>query len=854
MKNYAKRFVLLLALLLCAALLGGAALADEETPRSGAFYNGVEWALDDAGTLTFTGTGEIPYSAGSTWKALRDEIKKAVFSEGLTSIGSDTLVECHNLETVELPSTLTAFNYLALRDTPALQEVNVAPGCEKYFSHEGVLYENRYDGKVWLMYYPAGKAGAYAVPDNVDWISGSFQDNTNLTEITLPASLGGDRGWVSEYGSARFSGCTALKKITISEGATKLGKLAENCPALESIVLPFSLTGFSADIAADCPALKEVTFAGAPLSAPISGPTYFDAAAEGFTLRVPNAWLELWQESAWNKYPIEGYELPRVKLQEGTWGDGDENSALLTWEYFNDGSLVFSGSGAMKSAFVTSNRGWHPFAASILEVTLGEGITNVGDYCFSECSRLRRVHLPESLTAVGEKAFYKCGNLREVLLPDAVTSIGRDAFYMCYKLETLRLGYQIDKFPSYYTDWFPAPENAPNLTLVGYEHSRAQLFAEKYGYGWRSEGPCPIEEVRVTTEEELLAALGSHRRILVADGVYLFPSAVQLDKYLELSLVAEHPGKAELLCESGYSVVVSAGMYNFSNEVNYVCGWIGLEGLILGHTVTPTTVGGCGGGGAHVVQGTTVRELSIKNCDLWGCGVIAVYLSDCTGVTVEDSILRDCTERAVSAYNSELSVKSCVISGNDYRWLNSSKGCVSLSGEGTTSFTDCLFINNHNKVFLENGTAASEEEIFVNCTYFDNLWQEGVTQNKNYGVCLGGVTWQLRLASPGKFRLILGEDILAEDGSLIAHSAEGEIPSYSEYSLPWKKWLNQLVSDVPGDVNGDGAVDTADAAAIFGYASGAAAEIDETAADVNGDGKINNRDALLLFRRAAGAA
>ena len=140
MKNYAKRFVLLLALLLCAALLGGAALAEGETPRSGTLYNGTEWAVDDAGTLTLTGTGEVPYSAGSSWKALRDEIKKAVFSEGLTSIGSDTLVECHNLETVELPSTLTAFNYLALRDTPALREVNVAAGCEQGGSRSSEKY------------------------------------------------------------------------------------------------------------------------------------------------------------------------------------------------------------------------------------------------------------------------------------------------------------------------------------------------------------------------------------------------------------------------------------------------------------------------------------------------------------------------------------------------------------------------------------------------------------------------------------------------------------------------------------------------------------------------------------------
>ena len=144
MKRTIKLLFLLTALLLCAVLLGGAALAEEDPPRSGSINDTINWEIDGEGTLHITGTGAISYySVSYKWKNLRDEIKKAVFSEGLEDIGSDTLVECHNLEVVELPSTLTSINSLALRDTPALREINVAAGCEKYFSHEGVLYQVR---------------------------------------------------------------------------------------------------------------------------------------------------------------------------------------------------------------------------------------------------------------------------------------------------------------------------------------------------------------------------------------------------------------------------------------------------------------------------------------------------------------------------------------------------------------------------------------------------------------------------------------------------------------------------------------------------------------------------------------
>lgn len=57
---------------------------------------------------------------------------------------------------------------------------------------------------------------------------------------------------------------------------------------------------------------------------------------------------------------------------------------------------------------------------------------------------------------------------------------------------------------------------------------------------------------------------------------------------------------------------------------------------------------------------------------------------------------------------------------------------------------------------------------------------------------------------------------------------------------------------VPGDVDGDGEVTAADAAALFAVLCDPAAAPGPATADLNADGKVNNRDAILLFRRAAG--
>ena len=59
---------------------------------------------------------------------------------------------------------------------------------------------------------------------------------------------------------------------------------------------------------------------------------------------------------------------------------------------------------------------------------------------------------------------------------------------------------------------------------------------------------------------------------------------------------------------------------------------------------------------------------------------------------------------------------------------------------------------------------------------------------------------------------------------------------------------------LPGDVNGDGKLNTRDARALLRYIAGliSETEIDLAAADFNGDGKVNTRDARAILRHIAG--
>lgn len=88
---------------------------------------------------------------------------------------------------------------------------------------------------------------------------------------------------------------------------------------------------------------------------------------------------------------------------------------------------------------------WYPHVNRISSLTIGEGVTRIGDYAFMLCSFVTEVVIPESVTSMGDWAFCYCTGLQEAYIGDGVTEIAAKAFAECTALKTVVIGKSIQR-------------------------------------------------------------------------------------------------------------------------------------------------------------------------------------------------------------------------------------------------------------------------------------------------------------------------------------------------------------------------------------------------------------------------
>lgn len=244
--------------------------------------NNLTWTLDDAGTLTISGTGAMEdwnVEHFAPWLSWPSKIIHAVVEEGVTNISKEAFSFCQNLTDITLPDSVTsigasAFWYCsslteitipagvssidsqAFTECTSLSRISVADDNPHYRAPDGVLFNRKTKQ---LICYPAGKTDSqYEIPNGVTGIGDyAFYYNSSLIDIEIPNS-------VTSIGEYAFCGCSSLTEITIPYGIIKIKEYTfSGCENLARIMILARIKSIDDDAFTNCGSLRYVYYIGA---------------------------------------------------------------------------------------------------------------------------------------------------------------------------------------------------------------------------------------------------------------------------------------------------------------------------------------------------------------------------------------------------------------------------------------------------------------------------------------------------------------------------------------------------------------------------------------------------------------
>ena len=404
------------------------------TIASGECGDNATWTLDDAGTLTISGTGGLMIfdNYNDPWKEYRSSIKKVVMHEGITAINHKAFAGCKNLISVELPKSLWGIGPYAFSGCSSLPEIEIPDAVH-------LIRENAFSNCTSLT--------SVVIPDSVTSLEGSaFAYCTSLTDVIIGKS-------VTAISSRAFEGCVSLTSVEIPDSVTIIESNAfRDCTSLTDVTIGNSVTTIDTYAFINCTSLTNVTIGS---SVTTIGGGAFRCCSSLNNVVIPDSVTDLGGGAFYKCSSLSNVVMPDSVT------------------YMGHG--VFEGCTSLTELPLSSSidriiQGMFDGCTGLTNVVIPDFITKIGAGAFRDCTGLTSITISNSVTEIIDGAFSGCTALAEVTIPASVIEIENHAFYNCTGLK--KITFEGDA-PRIYSDIFH------NVTATAYYPANAVTWTEE---------------------------------------------------------------------------------------------------------------------------------------------------------------------------------------------------------------------------------------------------------------------------------------------------------------------------------------------------------------------------------------
>ncbi len=332
-----------------------------------------------------------------------NNLSSVTIGEGMTSIGDGTFRDCSSLSNVTIGNNVTSIGVSAFQLCSSLKSITIPDGVKSIGSDA---------------FSSCSGLTSVSIPDSVTTIgSGAFSNCDKLTSVYIKNLA----AWCTilfsnsnsnplNYAYNLYLNGKLVTELTISDGVRSIGDYAfYGYSSLKSIIIPNNVTSIGNSAFRNCSNLTSLTIGNSVTS--IGNYAFRDCSSLTSIHYNAEAVADLTSSS--NIFYNAGIDGEGITV---IFGDAVEKIPAYL--------------------FYVASSSYRP---NIIDVTIPNNVTSIGDSAFENCSSLTSIIIPDGVTSIGESAFEDCSNLTSVEIPDSVTSIESSTFYDCSSLTSVTI-------------------------------------------------------------------------------------------------------------------------------------------------------------------------------------------------------------------------------------------------------------------------------------------------------------------------------------------------------------------------------------------------------------------------------